>query len=139
MLVALAALLLASCTGTRTHYCYVTTSGHGQVCETRTPLPAVADRHDITIPPEGPCQWDGQNAPCEERGHIVRTAYPTTNPQLSLCPDRQTSFARVNVAMASLGGERLFCVQTGCSADVTVVIACAATRQGHDASGSRQR
>lgn len=123
MAVLIIAVALTSCVvDRRTHYCYVTSKG--QVCETRTPLPAVADRHDIAVPPDGPCQLDGKDVPCGDLGRILRRAYPTANPQLFICPSRETPLARLNVAAAPLGDERLFCTQVGCGNEATVTAAC---------------
>ena len=117
------AVALTSCAVDRgTYYCYVTSKG--ELCETQTPLPAVADRHDIAVPPDGPCQLDGKDVSCGDLGRILRRAYPSTNPQLFICPSRQTTLARLNVADAPLGDERLFCVQEGCASKTTVTEAC---------------
>jgi hypothetical protein len=48
---------------------------------------------------------------------------PSANPQLFICPSRETPLARLNVALAPLGDERLFCVQVGCGSETTVTAA----------------
>jgi hypothetical protein len=92
----------------QTFYCY------GDVCDTHPPLPVVRDRHVVRVPPAGPCLLDGLPVPCPDLGPKLRAAYPTSNPQIGVCPDRETSFARFVEAQKSIGAARLLCVDFDC-------------------------
>jgi len=101
--------VIGATAGAQTLYCY-----GDDVCDTRQPLPTVRDRHLIRVPPAGPCLLDSGAVPCSELGAKLRAAYPASNPQIGLCSDRETSFARIIEVQRSLGEARLLCLDFDC-------------------------
>jgi hypothetical protein len=52
---------------------------------------------------------------CSDLGKQLRAAYPESNPQIEICPTRETSFARITAVQRSLGKARLFCIDFDCN------------------------
>jgi hypothetical protein len=101
--------IIAACADTQASYWC-----SNDVCDAYQPLPAAPDRHLIHVPAEGLCLLDQGAVPCPDLGATLRAAYPSANPQIGVCGDRKTSFARLIEVLQSLDEARLLCIDFDC-------------------------